>query len=77
MPLFKHDLSKATMSVRDQVLAINELMEAVFQLLQLPMESLFLAQQVCEHWRRLITTSDSIQKALFMRPSTYAAECVC
>ncbi|KAI7271244.1 hypothetical protein KC345_g7249 [Hortaea werneckii] len=60
------------MSARDQVLAINELLEAV--LLQLPMENLFVAQQVCKHWCLLITNSDSIQKALFMRPSTTVAD---
>ncbi|KAI6800205.1 hypothetical protein KC332_g15684 [Hortaea werneckii] len=60
------------MSVRDQVLAINELLEVV--LLQLPMENFFLAQQVCKRWRLLITTSDSIQKALSMRPCTKAAD---
>ena len=60
------------MSARDQVLAITELLEAV--LLQLPMQYIFRAQQVCKYWRLLITTSDSIQKALFMRPSVHAAD---
>ncbi|KAI7227725.1 hypothetical protein KC330_g8273 [Hortaea werneckii] len=60
------------MSARNQVLAITELLEAV--LLQLPMENLFLAQEVCKHWRLLITTSDPIQKALFMKPSINAAD---
>lgn len=38
------------------------------------MENLFLAQQVCKHWRLLSTISDSIQKALFMRPCSNAAD---
>lgn len=33
------------MSARDQVLAITKVLEAVLQ--QLPMENLFLAQEVC------------------------------
>ncbi|GAB1729711.1 hypothetical protein NU195Hw_Modified_176t1 [Hortaea werneckii] len=60
------------MSTRDQVLAVNELLDGV--LLQLQMENLFLVQQVCKYWRLLVTTSDSIQKALFMRPCTNAAD---
>ncbi|KAI7154376.1 hypothetical protein KC349_g7713 [Hortaea werneckii] len=60
------------MSARDQVFAITELLEAV--LLQLPMETLFLAQEVCKHWLLLIITSDPIQKVLFMRPSINAAD---
>lgn len=65
-------VQQAAMSARDQVLAVTELLEAVR--LQLPMENIFLAQQVCKHWRLLITTSDPLQKALFLRPSVFAAD---
>ena len=52
----------------DSVFAVPELLECV--LLQLPTRNLLHAQKVCKQWRHVITTSPSIQKALFLRAGT-------
>ena len=56
----------ATITVRDYVLRITELLELI--LLQLDMRTLLISQRVCRKWNSLIRTSSNIQETLFFKP---------
>ncbi|KAK4954672.1 hypothetical protein LTR10_008105 [Elasticomyces elasticus] len=56
------------MAARSKALALPELLEII--LFYLPTKDLLFAQKVSKHWLTTITTSPSLQKALFFLPGT-------
>ncbi|USW56437.1 Putative F-box-like domain superfamily protein [Septoria linicola] len=61
-----HHQTARTTSI-EQVLATTELLEAI--LLQLPIRSVLLSQRISKTWHATITSSISLQRALFLRPA--------
>lgn len=55
-------------SSKDRTFGITEIHEAI--LINLDMKTLLLAQRVSRDWQKLIDTSPSLQKKLFMQPAT-------
>jgi hypothetical protein len=53
------------MDAMQRVIGTTELLEKI--LLRLPMRSLLHTQRVCKSWKQVITTSPSLQQALFFR----------
>lgn len=57
-------------SAKDRTFGITEIHEAI--LIKLDMKTLLFAQRVSRDWQKLIDTSPSLQKKLFMQPATAA-----
>ena len=55
-------------SAKDRTFGITEIHEAI--LIKLDMKTLLFAQRVSRDWQKLIDTSPSLQKKLFMQPAT-------
>lgn len=64
------DKEEVATSAKDRTFGITEIHEAI--LIKLDMKTLLFAQRVTRDWQKLIDTSPSLQKKLFMQPATAA-----